>query len=157
MFAIWQGGAEKFQLWQATAEPGGDLMNGMLAALPAQPTILMAPVRDLTGAYITVAGLSTITYTVYDLSSDTPGTPISGPTGITPISSVVLDVPQVDPVRWKLDETGYNFIHTLPSTAFPTADHHYAVSYLFTPTGGATARFALVLPVRTSIFGGILI
>ena len=98
--------------------------------------------RDGTGAWTGVDGegnflkqadLSTITCAVYDLDSATPTTAVATPT--VTISSAVLDTPVTTTVLWKLDPYGYNFIHDLPNTAFPTGGHRYRAEYKFTTTG----------------------
>lgn len=103
--------------------------------------------RDATGAYTGNSGegnwikqadlaVNGITCAVYDRSSATPDTAISNPT--VTISSAIFDVPVTDGHIWNIDTTGYNFLHDLAGTSFPTADHKYRVEYTFTTTGGKT-------------------
>jgi len=106
--------------------------------------------RDATGAatgvpgegkWVKQADLSAITCAVYDLSSATPAVAIATPT--VTISSAILDTPATSSELWTEDTTGYNFIHDLASTNFPTGRNRYLVEYLFTTTGGA--KWALQL------------
>lgn len=93
---------------------------------------LMARVVGNNGASITQAGISTITYAVYDLHA---GTEIVASTSLT-VSAVVFDTLQTD-ARWTEDTTGYNFRHDIAANVFTTGDLTYRVEYKFTPSSGA--------------------
>lgn len=94
-----------------------------------QPVTVMSRVRGLSGAYITQASLSAITCKVYNST----GTLVTSPT--VTISSAVYDTLQTSDVRWTRDTTGYNFLFTIPATAFPLPGY-YRVEFKFTPSAG---------------------
>ena len=77
------------------------------------------------------ANLSTITYAVYDMADPTTATA----SGSVTIASAIYDTLQTNPV-WT-DATGYNFLHTIGPTAFPTGGHVYQAEYKITYSGGA--------------------
>jgi len=54
------------------------------------------------------------------------------------VSDAVSDALQTD-ARWEKDNTGYNFSHTVPASAFPAEDE-YTVVYSFTPASGSVFR-----------------
>lgn len=80
-------------------------------------------------------GVGGISMSVFDLSSDTPLTAISGPTALA-VSSVVFDTLQTD---WDVDGVGYNFMTTVASTVFVTSEHIYRAETKFTTSGGTVA------------------
>ena len=94
----------------------------------------MARVLGNDGAAITQSSISTITCAVYDLSTSTPTVAILAPSLV--VATVVFDTLQTD-ARWTADATGYNFLHAMPATAFPTGKHTYKVEYKVTPASGA--------------------
>jgi hypothetical protein len=96
---------------------------------------------DGEGNWIEVADLTSITCKVFDLSSSTPDTPITTPT--VTIADAIKDPPVTSATLWTEDDTGYNFLHDLAASNFPTGDHRYLVEYTFTLTGGGV--FHLVL------------
>jgi hypothetical protein len=89
---------------------------------------------DGEGNFLQVADVSTITCNVYDLDSDTPDTAIITPT--VTVATSVLDTVATTNVLWTKDSIGYNFIHDLPITAFPTGGNMYLVEYKITTAGG---------------------
>lgn len=89
---------------------------------------------DGEGNWLQEADISTITCKIFDLDSSTPDTATETPT--VTISSVILDTPVTTNVVWTKDTIGYNFIHTLSSTYFPTGDRRYRVEYEVTLAGG---------------------
>lgn len=112
---------------------------------------LMARVLGQPGTPITQASLSTITYAVSDL---TTGVNLSKGNPLT-ISAVVFDALVQNDPRWTKDTAkapgadglaGYNFLATIPATAFTAKDidavslllrsHRYRVDVLFTPITG---------------------
>ena len=116
----------------------------------------MARIRGAGGSLLTQASLSTITYSVSNLTSGTTGTS----TSLT-ISSVVFDSLQQNDPRWVFDSAGepgadggygYNFLATIPATSFPvsvlssTASDPvpdsvlYQVDVVFTPVSGQPFR-----------------
>lgn len=103
------------------------------------------------GNWLQQADLSSITCSVFDLSSETPDTAIATPT-IT-ISSVIVDSPVSTTVLWTEDTTGYNFIVDLAASNFPTGNNVYRVEFKFTTTGSAVfwgIYEGRAVPVRTS-------
>src|SRR6187402_145567 len=92
----------------------------------------MARVLGNAGTAITQATISSITCNVYDMTA--PTVAVISPT--VTVNSVVFDTLQTD-ARWTADTTGYNFLHAMPATAFPTGKRNYKVEYKFTPTSGA--------------------
>lgn len=94
----------------------------------------LARVLGNAGTAITQATITSITYAVYDLSTTTPTTAVIS--GTLVVASTVFDTLQTD-ARWTADSTGYNFLHAMPATAFPTGKHQYKVEYKVTPTSGA--------------------
>ena len=107
--------------------------------LGADP-ILLARVKTAANAYITQAGLSSISRTVYFTSP----TPEAGPTALT-IANVVYDTLQTDE-PWTYDDTGYNFRDTPPYSIFDAAGT-WKVKYIFTTTGGTRSVVWFVLNV----------
>lgn len=109
-------------------------------------------VQNLAGSNITQATLSTITYSVRDMTArEDKGT------GTLTIASVVYDTLQTDST-WTEDNTGYNFAWTVPASLtgfepdgdYPRDDvppHEFAVDLLFTPSSGE----AFKVPVRVEM------
>ena len=89
--------------------------------------------KDGEGNFLKVADFSTITVLIYDITASSPQ---ASPPTFAP-SAVILDTPVTSAAKWGRDPYGYNFVHTLPITAFPTGGSEYQVEYLFTTTGGA--------------------
>lgn len=103
--------------------------------------------RDATGAWTGIVGegnwlkqadlaVNGITCAVYDRNGAAPDTAIANPT--VTISSAIQDIPITDGKIWDIDTIGYNFLHDLTGTSFPTGGHKYRVEYTFTTTGGTT-------------------
>ena len=117
---------------------------------------LMARVRGSNGLLITQASVSTITYTVRDLTN---ATTVATNQSLTVASVVYNSLQQSDP-RWDVDsafqrgrdgEFGYNFAATVPAAHFATFDvestspfketpHRYRVTVEFFPVTGAVFR-----------------
>lgn len=89
---------------------------------------------DGEGNWLQQADISTITFKVFDLDSDTPGTATES--GSVTIVTSVLDTPVTAQTIWTKDTTGYNFLHDLPATYFPSGNRRYQVEYKVTLTGG---------------------
>lgn len=96
---------------------------------------LMARIVGNSGAPITQAGITSIACKVIDLDGDTPATAVLTPS--ISVSAVISDTLQTTDTRWTADAMGYNFLHAMPATAFPSPRHRYVVQYTFTPTSGA--------------------
>lgn len=94
----------------------------------------LARVVGNAAAAITQASLSSISYKIFNESSDTPDTAVE--TGTLTVSSVVFDTLQTD-ARWTKDTTGYNFRNVVAGTNITGDGRRYLVEYLFTPTSGA--------------------
>lgn len=77
--------------------------------------------------YVEQADIDTIDVTITDLSDDS--TTLAGTLAKT---DVIFDTLQ----SWGVDDTGYNFKHTVPASAVPNADRRYRCEYKFTPTDG---------------------
>lgn len=117
---------------------------------------IMARIIGNDAANITQASLTTITYSVFDLDSATPETPVSGHDAqALTVANVVFNALQTGDARWADaggDLTGFNFLHAIAATAFPSA-HRYAIEYLFNPASGENFWHvveAIARPVRTS-------
>jgi hypothetical protein len=103
------------------------------------------------GNWLEPADVATITCKVFDLDSATPNTAFATPT-VTVVTSVV-DPPVTSTAIWTLDSTGYNFIHDLAASNFPTGKHRIRVEYEVTLTGGGKFHGAFtgrVKPIRGS-------
>ena len=87
------------------------------------------------GNWLQQADVSTITWKVFDVDSATPETAIAS--GSVTVSTSVLDTPVTTNVIWTKDATGYNFLHDLAATNFPTGGRTYRLEYVATLTGGA--------------------
>lgn len=86
----------------------------------------MAHVIGLDNNVLTVAGVSAITLSIYDLSSDTPSTVLY----VTPLTvSAVMSVVTKDSY-WTRNNVGYNFRHAISPTLFTTnGGHKYRFCY----------------------------
>lgn len=114
----------------------------------------LARIKGDSGAFITQASLTGITYKVYDRSDGSAVT-----TGTVTVSSAVFDALQTSDARWedeatKGDTTGFNFEFQVPGTAFPKGDIDYQVEFWFDPVTGED--FAVVFAPVTSrnTYGG---
>lgn len=90
------------------------------------------------GRFLKQSDVSTITCKVFDLDSATPDTAIATPA--VAVASAVLDSPIASDDSmsvWTVDSYGYNFIHDLAASCFPTGGHAYRVEYEVTLVGGA--------------------
>lgn len=101
------------------------------------------------GNFLKQADIDTITYKVFDRSTTTPDTAIL--TGTLTLSSVIFDTPVKDKKLWPDDDYGYNFKHTLPTTAFPTGDNVIRVEYKITTVGSAVGWGIYEGPVESVV------
>lgn len=115
---VWHEDGSATALGRATARNGSGGATGMRGE----------------GSWLKQADVSTITCAVYDKSSSTPETAIATPT--VTVSTSVIDSPVTSNEIWTEDTTGYNFLHDLAASNFPTGDHVYRVSYTWTLSGG---------------------
>ena len=86
------------------------------------------------GNWLQQADVTSITWKIFDLQSATPETATS--TGTVTVSTSVLDTPVATNVIWLQDATGYNFIHDLAASNFPTGGRNYRLEYVATLVGG---------------------
>lgn len=97
------------------------------------PATFLARVEGVAGDPITQAGLSGITYAVTDMAGD-GSTQVT--TGTVTVATAISDSLVTGDSRWTRDETGYNFVATLPAAAFPNGNRTYRVELKFTETSG---------------------
>ena len=116
---VWNEDGDATALGRITARDGSGIATGV----------------DGEGNWLQQADISTITCKVFDLDSTTPDTEIATPT--VTVATHVLDSPVTTNVIWTLDSTGYNFLHDLAASNFPTGDRTYLVEYKVTLSGGA--------------------
>ena len=103
------------------------------------------------GNWLKQADVGSITWKMFDLNSDTPDTEISS--GTLTVLDVVIDTPVSVNTIWTKDSVGYNFIHDLAASNFPTGNHIYRLEYTVILTGGAKFHGVyegLVSPIRSS-------
>lgn len=86
------------------------------------------------GNWLQQADVTSITWKIFDLQSATPE--IAATSGTVTISTSVLDTPVATNVIWVQDAIGYNFIHDLAASNFPTGGRDYRLEYVATLTGG---------------------
>lgn len=79
-----------------------------------------------------------ITYKVFDRDD---GDAITASGALT-VADVVFDALQTDAV-WYQDSSGYNFLHSVPASAFPTGDHKYRIEYVITLAGGSVTHLLI--------------
>lgn len=101
----------------------------------------MARVTGADAANITQADVSSGTYSIFLLddqdADDRTGIALHQDIVLT-IASVIFDTLQTD-ARWTIDDTGYNFRHTIDissNAAFETAGRRFLVEYKLTPASG---------------------
>lgn len=92
------------------------------------------------GAWLTQADISSIECKVFDLDSSDPDTATE--TETLTVADVILDTPETSTASWDQDTIGYNFIHNLSHTYFPTGDRRYEVEYVFTLADGSVFHMA---------------
>ena len=101
-------------------------------------------------AAIDQAGISTATYSVFLLDEHDPDarSVVSGHDEVSlVVSAIIFNSLQTD-ARWTVDDTGYNFRHTIDvsaNSAFAMAGRSYLVEYRLAPPSGQVviARFRL--------------
>ena len=98
---------------------------------------VMLRIRSIDGGYSVQADFSAIAWSIYNLDSATPTTPLnnsgSGNEALT-VSAVVLDSLTAGDL-WTVDGDGYNFKHVPDRTEATIAARH-RITYKFTETGG---------------------
>jgi len=83
---------------------------------------------------ITQSAMSSISYSVWDVSGSTPTSAIVSASSLT-VSAVVYDTLQ-NGQEWDLDEIGYNFKYTVAGSNFNAPRHMYQVEFIFNPSSG---------------------
>lgn len=89
----------------------------------------LARVENWDGDLILQADLGTITYKVFDTTTNTE----TG-TGSLTVANVIFDTAQTNSGWPASFSAGFNFKFLLPATAFPIGDRHYRIEFLVTPT-----------------------
>lgn len=87
------------------------------------------------GNWVEQADISTITYKLFNLDGDTPSTAIES--GSLTVSDIIIDTPVTSTAIWTKDDVGYNFLHDISNSFFPTPNARYRMEYEITLTGGA--------------------
>lgn len=95
---------------------------------------LLARILGNAGTPVTQLSLSSIAYTVTDLTTNT-----AIGSGTLTVSQVIFDTLQTDAV-WTKDAVGYNFKAQLASTLFANGGDTYQVDVAFTPVSGQPFR-----------------
>lgn len=119
------------------------------------PIALMDRVKNINGALITQASVSSLSYKVYACLSedevvDGSGEQVGTTTTLTPVSDYVFDTLQTA-APWDADETGYNLRIDLPGTARPAPGWH-RVEITITPTSGSA--YTLRWGIKTGALAG---
>lgn len=99
--------------------------------LANNPVVQLAQIQGLDGVYIHQADVTSIAYTVYDLTN---ASAVVG-TGTLTVASVVYDAMQTDDI-WERDTIGYNFKTIIPASRFPNASRRYLLNIAFTLASG---------------------
>lgn len=86
------------------------------------------------GKFLQQGDVTTIECSVFDLDGTDPNTEIATPAVV--VADAVLDTPVTTAVVWTKDAYGYNFIHNLAPTNFPTGNRRYRVEYKVTLADG---------------------
>lgn len=100
------------------------------------------------GNLITQAAISSISVAVKRFPKDDADS-IVETLAATPVdkTTTVFDTLQT-PSRWTEDDTGYNFLHTVPASAFPEPGIHEIV-YLITPVSGSEFPVVAIGEIET--------
>lgn len=92
------------------------------------------------------ADLTSISRSVFEYTAGVLGTTaIIGPTTLVTADVMLVSLSTGD--IWTLDTTGFNFIDTVPTTAFPTGGSVYNLRYTFTTTTSLTFILTYKVPV----------
>ena len=99
------------------------------------PLTLMFRAHKIDGTYIVQADLSSISVSIYKPLSATPVVALQ--TAIVPIATTVYDTLQTGNPKWeaKVDEVGFNFMHTTPASWLDTVDTYF-IEFNLTPVSG---------------------
>lgn len=130
----------------------------LCTTLSGVPPTLMDRIYGNSNVLVTQASITSITYTVYLMSTDYPTdedtkTAVTGHSAITVTkTSAVFDALQTGGT-WtdSEDATGYNFKHQVDvsvNACFATAGRYYKVVYTFTPASGQKFTLEWVVFVK---------
>jgi len=100
------------------------------AVLEDSCLVCMARVLGAAGAAVTQATVSSITCKVFDKDTSTTTADYTATLDKTVVISDTLLVT----APWTVDQTGRNFTHTVPATAFPRATDDCWIEYTFVMT-----------------------
>jgi hypothetical protein len=112
--------------------------------------LFMARLVNAAGENLNQASVSSIEYTIYELTTDDPSglAAVTGHTGVAlTVGNVIYDTLQDDD-SWTVDAEGYNFRHELDvstNEAFADAGKVYQVRYELTPLTGQKIIFRFQL------------
>lgn len=100
---------------------------------------VLARVLAADGDLLTAADVSSITYSVYEVSAAGVATVVSGHNAVslTPADIISAAVTSTTDARWTYTGAGYNWKHSLAYTAFPTPGVTYRYEARVIETGGA--------------------
>ena len=112
--------------------------------------IVMARILGANRQAITSATISTISYTVTDIST---GLNVVSAIAISPVSSAVYDNLQTNDPTWDADSLlqpsledglyGYNFKFTIPAADLTPSGDRFQTDFVFTPVTGQAFRFSV--------------
>ncbi len=112
--------------------------------------ILLARVVGAQGAPVTQSNVASAKYTAYLLDENDPdeAAPVTGHTDVAVDVASLIYNDLVNDDLWDVDDTGYNFRHTLDVSSqqvFTTAGRIYRIVFELTPTSGqiVLVRFRL--------------
>ena len=103
------------------------------------------------GNFLQIADVTSITANIFDLDASDPTT--AADTESLTVATTVLDTVVTSNVIWTKDIVGYNFIHDLSATYFPTGNRRYQVEYVFTLADASVFHIVydgIAIPVRSS-------
>ncbi len=86
------------------------------------------------GRWLKQSDISSITCKVFDMSVD-PDVVIATPAVV--VKNVIYDRPILSQSIWDIDTIGYNFLHDLAPSNFPTGTNTIRVEYRVTTSDGA--------------------
>jgi len=101
---------------------------------------VLAYVLAADGTRLVQADVSSITYSVYSVSAAGVATVVSGHDAVSLTPSAIISdtlVTSTTDTRWPFTGTGYNWLHSLAYTAFPSAGVSYRYEAKVIETGGA--------------------
>ena len=94
--------------------------------------VILARISDAAGATISQATVSAVNYEVWQKN----GTAAVITTTALTVNTVCYTALQTNATMWTVDDTGYNFKHTLGTNILTTANTQYVIQYNFTMVSG---------------------